>query len=106
MLPFSGLLAGGWRVGTIVNARSGVPINVTINRPDTMTINGVTVTNVPGGNTPRHAAAGSGARRRSVPEGRRALAESGGVRDAAAGHVRQSRRATSCAVPSSGRSTS
>jgi Carboxypeptidase regulatory-like domain/TonB dependent receptor-like, beta-barrel len=50
-LPFSGPLAGGWRVGGIVNARSGVPINVTINRPDTLTINGVTVTNVPGGNT-------------------------------------------------------
>ena len=32
--PFSGALAGGWRVGAIVNARSGVPINVTINRPD------------------------------------------------------------------------
>ena len=28
--------AGGWRVGGIVNARSGVPINVTINRPDTV----------------------------------------------------------------------
>ena len=34
-----------------MNARSGVPINVTINRPDTLTLNGVTVTNVPGGNT-------------------------------------------------------
>ena len=42
---------GGWRVGGIVNARSGVPINVTINRPDTVSLNGVTVTNVPGGNT-------------------------------------------------------
>jgi hypothetical protein len=51
MLPFAGPLAGGWRVGGIVNARSGVPINVTINRPDTVTVNGVTVTNIPGGNT-------------------------------------------------------
>jgi len=50
-LPFTGPIAGGWRVGGIVNARSGVPINVTINRPDTVTLNGVTVTNVPGGNT-------------------------------------------------------
>ncbi len=51
MLPFDGTWAGGWRVGTIVNARSGSPINVTINRPDTLSLNGVTVTNVPGGNT-------------------------------------------------------
>jgi hypothetical protein len=51
MPPFSGPIAGGWRVGGIVNARSGVPINVTINRPDTVTIGGVTVTNVPGGNS-------------------------------------------------------
>ncbi len=51
MLPFQGALAGGWRVGGILNARSGVPINVTINRPDTVTVGGVTVTNVPGGNT-------------------------------------------------------
>jgi hypothetical protein len=50
-LPFSGALAGGWRVGAIVNARSGVPINVTINRPDTKSINGVTVLNIPGGNS-------------------------------------------------------
>jgi hypothetical protein len=51
MLPFEGPWAGGWRVGGIVNARSGVPINVTINRPDTVSVGGVTVTNVPGGNT-------------------------------------------------------
>jgi hypothetical protein len=49
--PFSGALAGGWRIASIINARSGVPINVTINRPDTVTVGGVTVTNVPGGNT-------------------------------------------------------
>jgi hypothetical protein len=51
MLPFNGTWAGGWRVGGILNARSGVPINVTINRPDTVTLGGVTVTNIPGGNT-------------------------------------------------------
>jgi hypothetical protein len=51
VLPFEGLWSGGWRVGGIVNARSGAPINVTINRPDTVSVGGVTVTNVPGGNT-------------------------------------------------------
>jgi hypothetical protein len=51
MLPFNGMWAGGWRVGGILNARSGVPINVTINRPDTVSVGGVTVTNIPGGNT-------------------------------------------------------
>ena len=51
MLPGEGFWLGGWRVGGIVNARSGVPINVTINRPDTVSVGGVTVTNVPGGNT-------------------------------------------------------
>ena len=51
VLPFEGLWAGGWRVGGILNARSGVPINVTINRPDTVTVNGATVTNIPGGNS-------------------------------------------------------
>ncbi len=51
VLPFEGFWKGGWRLGSIVNARSGVPINVLINRPDTVSVNGVTVTNVPGGNT-------------------------------------------------------
>jgi outer membrane receptor protein involved in Fe transport len=51
MLPFDGAWAGGWRVGGILNARSGVPINVTINRPDTITVGGVTVTNIAGGNS-------------------------------------------------------
>jgi len=49
--PFEGPIAGGWRIGGILNARSGVPINVTINRPDTVTVGGVTLTNIPGGNT-------------------------------------------------------
>jgi hypothetical protein len=44
LFPGEGLLRGGWRVGGIVNARSGVPINVTISRPDT-------ATEVPGGNS-------------------------------------------------------
>ena len=35
----------------IVNARSGVPINVVIARPDNATVNGATVANIPGGNS-------------------------------------------------------
>ncbi len=50
-LPGDGLLTGGWRIGGIVNARSGVPINVVMSRPDNATVNGVTVTNIPGGNS-------------------------------------------------------
>ncbi len=49
-LPGDGLLTGGWRVGGILNARSGLPINVTIQRADTLTVNGQLVANVPGGN--------------------------------------------------------
>ena len=51
LIPGDGLWRGGWRVGTIVNARSGVPINVVIARPDNVTVNGATVTNIPGGNS-------------------------------------------------------
>jgi hypothetical protein len=51
MIPGDGWFKGGWRIGGIVNARSGVPINVTISRPDNVTVNGVTVTNIPGGNS-------------------------------------------------------
>jgi hypothetical protein len=51
LIPGDGLLKGGWRVGTIVNARSGVPVNVIISRPDNITVNGATVTNIPGGNS-------------------------------------------------------
>jgi Carboxypeptidase regulatory-like domain/TonB dependent receptor-like, beta-barrel len=51
LIPGNGAWVGGWRVGGIVNARSGVPINVTIARPDTVSLGGVTVTNIPGGNT-------------------------------------------------------
>ncbi len=50
-IPGEGLLRGGWRVGGIVNGRSGVPLNVVISRPDNATVNGVTVTNIPGGNS-------------------------------------------------------
>ena len=50
-IPGQGILLGGWRVGTIINARSGVPINVVIARPDNATVNGATVANIPGGNS-------------------------------------------------------
>jgi hypothetical protein len=50
-LPGMGFWLGGWRVGGIVNARSGVPINVTISRPDNLTVSGQTITNIPGGNS-------------------------------------------------------
>ena len=50
-VPGDGLVRGGWRVGGIVNARSGVPINVVIARPDNATVAGATVTNIPGGNS-------------------------------------------------------
>jgi outer membrane receptor protein involved in Fe transport len=51
MIPGDGLWRGGWRVGGILNARSGVPLNVTITRDDNRTVNGVTVVNIPGGNS-------------------------------------------------------
>ncbi len=51
LIPGDGLWSGGWRVGGIVNARSGVPINVVMSRPDNATVNGVTVANIIGGNS-------------------------------------------------------
>ena len=51
LIPGEGALTGGWRVGGIFNARSGVPINVIMSRPDNATVNGATVTNIPGGNS-------------------------------------------------------
>jgi hypothetical protein len=51
LIPGSGMWTGGWRVGGIFNARSGVPINVVISRPDTTTVAGATVINIPGGNS-------------------------------------------------------
>jgi Carboxypeptidase regulatory-like domain/TonB dependent receptor-like, beta-barrel len=50
-IPGEGVWRGGWRVGTIINARSGVPLNVTITRADNATVGGATVTNIPGGNS-------------------------------------------------------
>ncbi|MEK6629430.1 MAG: TonB-dependent receptor, partial [Acidobacteriota bacterium] len=38
LLPGQGFWTGGWRVGGIFNARSGVPINVIISRPDNVTV--------------------------------------------------------------------
>ena len=82
LVPGSGFWTSGWRVGGIVNARSGVPINVVIARPDNVTVGTATLTNI-GWEQPRRQrpdGAGSG----SIPEGRRSLVESGSVHDAAA----------------------
>jgi hypothetical protein len=73
LIPGEGLLRGGWRVGGIVNARSGVPINVTISRPDNITVNGATVTNIPGGNS-------RGTQRPDLVPGVNPYIEEGGVR--------------------------
>jgi carboxypeptidase family protein/TonB-dependent receptor-like protein len=73
LLPGDGLLKGGWRIGGIVNARSGVPINVVISRPDNATVNGVTVTNIPGGNS-------RGTQRPDLVAGVDPYLNSGGVR--------------------------
>jgi len=51
LIPGEGLWKGGWRLGGIFNARSGVPINVVISRADNATVNGSTVANIPGGNS-------------------------------------------------------
>jgi hypothetical protein len=51
LVPGSGFWTSGWRVGGIVNARSGVPINVVIARPDNVTVATATLTNIPGGNS-------------------------------------------------------
>jgi hypothetical protein len=51
LIPGDGLWSGGWRIGGIINGRSGVPLNVVMSRPDNATVNGVTVTNIPGGNS-------------------------------------------------------
>ena len=73
LIPGEGLLKGGWRVGGIVNARSGVPINVVISRPDTTTAGGATVINIPGGNS-------RGTQRPDLIPGVNPYLESGGVR--------------------------
>jgi hypothetical protein len=72
-LPFDGAWAGGWRIGTIVNARSGVPVNVTMSRPDNIVVNGVTVTNIPGGNS-------RGTQRPDLVPGVNPYFDNGGVR--------------------------
>ncbi|MGE3176892.1 MAG: carboxypeptidase regulatory-like domain-containing protein, partial [Vicinamibacterales bacterium] len=72
-IPGDGLLKGGWRVGGILNARSGVPINVTINRNDNTTVAGRTVVNIPGGNS-------RGTQRPDLVPGVDPYLENGGVR--------------------------
>jgi hypothetical protein len=67
-VPGNGLWAGGWRIGGILNARSGVPINVTISRPD-----GTGGSNIPGGNS-------RGTQRPDIVPGVDPYLSSGGVR--------------------------
>ena len=104
-IPGSGPLTGGWSVGGIANARSGLPIPVLITRNDIVYIDGAGgVWNnaapgrtgghqCPGGRRlARHSPARPHPRRRSVHQGRGTrLPESGRVRDAAAWHIRQPR---------------
>ena len=64
-IPGKGALKGGWSVGGILNARSGLPINVTITRPDIVYVDGggnvflnaaadrTAVVNTPGGGLSR-----------------------------------------------------
>jgi hypothetical protein len=73
LFPGQGVWTGGWRLGGILNARSGVPINVTIARPDNITVNGATVTNIPGGNS-------RGTQRPDLVPGVDPYFENGGVR--------------------------
>jgi len=72
-IPGTGQWSGGWRVGAILNARSGVPLNVTINRPDNVTVSGSTLTNIPGGNS-------RGTQRPDLVPGVNPYIENGGVR--------------------------
>jgi hypothetical protein len=65
-LPFSGPVLGGWNVGGIVNARSGLPIDVRITRPDVLYVDAAgsyfnnpaagrtAVINTPGGGNSRN----------------------------------------------------
>ena len=64
-VPGRGIVLGGWSVGGIMNGRSGLPINVTITRPDIVYVDGsgtvflnpaanrAAVVNVPGGGASR-----------------------------------------------------
>jgi hypothetical protein len=47
-IPAEGFWKGGWRIGGIFNARSGVPINVIQSRPDNLPSG---AQNIPGGNS-------------------------------------------------------
>ena len=98
------LLLGGWQLGGVVNARTGVPVDVLITRPDVayrdtrdgsiyanpVVVNGAVVTvpviNTPGGGNSRNVrrpdvVAGV----RPVPEEQAAVAQSGGVLDSGGG---------------------
>ncbi len=104
-LRAAGALKGGWSFGGIMNARSGLPLEVQIARNDIVYVDGAGKrVQQPGGRPhrggqhagrriyPERPASGSRPRRRSVHQGRRApLPESGRVRDAEARDQRQPR---------------
>ena len=105
LVPGEGLWRGGWRVGGILNARSGVPINVTDQPRGQRDGRRADGHQHSWRQQPRHAAARPGSWRRPISEGWRALAQSGGIYNAAARHVRQPGRAMRCAGPGSCSST-
>ena len=84
-IPGKGALKGGWSVGGILNARSGLPINITITRPDVVYVDGggnvflnaaadrTAVVNTPGGGLSR------ATRRPDIVPGVDPLIEDGGL---------------------------
>ena len=102
---FTQALLGGWDIGGIANARSGIPVQVQIVRPDVVYRDaaGLIFANPAADRVARHqhawrrrvaqrAPSRPDRRCRPVHQGRRpAVPEPGRVRDAAARHVRQPR---------------
>ena len=89
-IPGQGALTGGWRVGAIVNARSGVPHQRDHQPAGQRHGQRRDGDQHPRRQQPRHAAPGPGSGSEPVPgERRRALAQSGGVRRTAARDLRQ-----------------
>ena len=112
-------ILGGWDVGAIVNARSGLPIDVRVTRPDVVYVDAAgnvfgsaaagrtAVINTPGGGASRNVR-----RPNLIPgvdpylEERRAVAESGRVQRSRRRASSATCSAATCAVRPSGRSTS
>ena len=98
LIPGEGLLKGGWRVGGIVNARSGVPINVIDQPAGQRDGERRDRDEHPGRQQPRHAAARPRARRRIRISKTAACAGSTRRRSRRRSRARSATcRATSCA---------